>query len=165
MKFKLSALKEGRFKKEIVIQVPQDSVAKTGETNYEKACFIGTFVNVSEEEREQHQKLLTELSAKAEQLDNDEGASFDDKNAIKKEVQELTINFIKKYFISFEKHPRYPFPFVDENDKEIEPTEANIEALLDIRLIREQVSDVYNDEINKHQNEKLSKYLAGNLKK
>lgn len=165
MKFKLSALKEGRFKKEVVIQVPQDSVSKSGETNYEKARFVGVFVNVSEEERDQHQKLLTELSTKAEQLDNDEDASFDDKNAIKKEVQELTISFIKKYFISFEKHPRYPFPFVDENDKEIEPTSDSIEALLDIRLIREQVSDVYNDEINKHQNEKLSKYLAGNLKK
>jgi len=165
MKFQLSALKEGRFKKEVVIQIPQDSVGKTGATNYEKARFVGHFVNVSESEREQYQKLLAQLSEKSEELENDDDASFEDKSAIKHEVTELTTSFIQKYFIGFEKHPRYPFPFVDDNDKEITSSSDSIAALLDIRLIREQVSDVYNDEINKSQNEKLNKLLAGNLKK
>jgi len=165
MKIALSALKEGRFKKEIIIEIPQDEVSKTGATNYEKARFVGHFINVSESEREQHQKKLSELSAKAEELEADEDASFDDKNAIKQEVQALTISFIQKYFVGFEKHPRYPFPFVDDNDKEITATSDTIAALLEIRLIREQVSDVYNDEINKHQNAKMNKLLSGNLPK
>ena len=165
MQFKLSALKEGRFKKEITIQIPQDQVSKTGATNYEKARFVGEFVNVSDVERDNHKKLLAELSEKAEALDADTDASFDDKAAVEKDIKELTISFIQKYFIGFEKHPRYPFPFVDDNDKEIASTTDNIAALLEIRLIREQVSDVYNDEINKHQNEKMNKLLAGNLKR
>lgn len=163
MKFKISALKEGRFKKEVTIEVPQDSVGKSGATNYEKARFVGVFVNVSEEEREKHQKLLAELQDKATALEADEEASFDDKQVIAKQVDELTSSFIQKYFISFEKHPRYPFPFVDDNDKDIESSSDNIAALLDIRLIREQVSDTYNDEINRYKNKKMKSLLAGNL--
>jgi hypothetical protein len=165
MKFALSALKEGRFKKEVTIEVPQEKVTRTGATEYAKARFIGVFVNVSEEEREHHQQLLTELHAQATELDDDKEASFEDKNALKKEVQLLTTSFIKKYFVGFEKHPRAEFPFVDDNDKDLEPTDDNIEVLLSIRLVREQIADVYNDEINKHQNQKLNKLLAGNLKK
>jgi len=165
MKFNLTALIEGRFKKEVVIAIPQDSVGKTGATNYEKARFVGVFVNVSEEERDHHQKLLAELTAKGEQLAEDEDASFDDINQVKSDIQDLSRSFIKKYFIGFEKHPRYPFPFVDDNDKEIESNNDSIEALLDIRLIREQITDVYNDEINRHQNEKMKKILSGNSRK
>lgn len=163
MKFKISALKEGRFKKEVVIEVPQDSVGKSGAMNYEKARFVGVFVNVSEEERDKHQKLLAELQDKATDLEANEEASFDDKQVIAKQVEELTISFIQKYFISFEKHPRYPFPFVDDNDKDIQSSSDNIAALLDIRLIREQVSDTYNDEINRYKNKKMKSLLAGNL--
>jgi hypothetical protein len=167
MKFKISALKEGRFKKEVIIQIPQEEVSKTGATQYEKARFIGEFINVSDAEREKHQKVLAELNEKSAQLDNDEDANFDDKNAIKKQIDELTTSFIEKYFVAFEKHPRYPFPFVDDNEKEIASTSENIAALLDIRLIREQVAEVYNDEVNKHQNqktEKMIKLLGSNLK-
>lgn len=162
MKFQISALKEGRFKKEVIIEVPQDSVTKTGTTHYEKARFVGVFVNISEAERDKHQKLLAELQDKAAELEADEDASFDDKNAIGKEVEELTISFIQKYFISFEKHPRYPFPFVDDNDKELDPTSDNIALLLDVRLIREQVSDAYNEEINRYKNKKMKSLLSGN---
>lgn len=163
MKFQISALKEGRFKKEIVIEVPQESVDKTGSTDYEKARFVGVFINVSEAERDNHQKLLAELQSKAEKLEADDEASFDDKQAITKQVEELTISFIQKYFIGFENHPRYPFPFFDDNDKEIKSTTENIAMLLGIRLIREQVSDVYNDEINRYKNKKLKSMLSGNL--
>jgi hypothetical protein len=163
MKFKIAALKEGRFKKEVIIEVPQDSVGKSGATNYEKARFIGVFINVSEEERDKHQKLLAELQDKAEKIEADEDATFEDKNAISKEVEELTISFIQKYFVDFEKHPRYPFPFVDDSDKDITSTSDNIAALLDIRLIREQVSEAYNDEINRYKNKKIKSLMLGNL--
>lgn len=163
MKFQISALIEGRFKKEITIEVPQDSVGKSGTTNYEKARFVGVFVNVSESERDKHQKLLAELQDKAELLEADEEATFDEKNAISKEVDELTISFIQKYFIGFENHPRYPFPFFDENDKELVSSNDSIAELLSIRLIREQVSDTYNDEINRYKNKKMKSVLAGNF--
>lgn len=164
IKIQLAALKEGRFKKEVVVSIPTDEVSKAGETVYQKAHFIGEFINVSEAEREAHQKQLAELSAKADKLEQDDDASFEEKAEIKREVQALTISFIQKYFVGFDKHPKHAFPFYD-GDEPLKSSAEAIAALLDIRLIREQVSDTYNDEINKNQNEKLNKLLAGNLKK
>jgi len=169
MKFQLNALKTGQFKKEVVISIPQNEVSKSGDTVYAKAYFLGHFVNVSEEEREGYQKLLAEFNDKIEALDEDANQSFTEKydvqNDIKNDIQNLTTSFIKKYFIGFEKHPKREFPFTDDNGVDLAPSEAVIDELLSVKLIREEIVDVYTNEINKNQNEKINKILSANLKK
>lgn len=162
MQIQIDDLVQGRFKKEIAFDVPQDSVDKTGATNYEKLRFIGQYINVPDEERDNHQKKLAELQAEASKLAEDSEAGFDEENAVKKEILELTHSFIKKYFVGFEKHPRYPFPFL-VGDRELPSNEDGIDALLKIRRVREAISDTYHEEINKNQNKKLNKMLSGNL--
>jgi len=169
MKFQLNALKQGRFKKEVVISIPQDEVSKSGDTVYAKAYFLAHFINVSEDERENYQKLLAELNDKVEKLEENEDLSFSEKYAVqtelKNDIKALTNSFIKLYFVGFEKHPKHEFPFTDDSGKDLSDSEAVIDELLSVKLLREEIVDVYNDEINKNQNEKLNKLLAGNLKK
>ena len=169
MKFQLNALKQGRFKKEVVISIPQDEVTKAGETVYAKAYFLAHFINVSEDEREGYQKLLAELNDKVEKLENDDSLSFSEKydvqSDIKTDIKALTTSFIKKYFVGFEKHPKHEFPFTDDSGKDLTALDEVLDELLSVKLIREEIVDAYNDEINKNQNDKLNKLLAGNLKK
>jgi len=169
MKFQLNALKQGRFKKEVVISIPQDEVSKSGDTVYAKAYFLAHFVNVSDDEREAYQKQLAELNNKVEKLEEDEDLSFSEKyqvqTELKNDIKALTNAFIKLYFVGFEKHPKHEFPFTDDSGKDLSDSEAVIDELLSVKLLREEIVDTYNDEINKNQNEKLNKLLAGNLKK
>ncbi|WP_085299251.1 hypothetical protein [Cognaticolwellia mytili] len=161
MQFQISALKEGRFKKPVIIEVPSEKLNAAGQTIYNKAHFVAEFINVSKEEREAHQKATDELQEKLSALG--ESGTYEQHKEIQDQQQALIRGFIKKYFVSFEKHPKHPFPFL-EGEAEIKPSSDTIDALLDIRLIRENVSDAYNDEINKNQDAKLNK-LVGNLQK
>jgi hypothetical protein len=168
MKFQINALKQGRFKKEVVISIPQDEVTKAGETVYAKAYFLAHFVNVNDEEREQYQKLLAELNDKVEHSENDDlsfAEKYDVQSELKDDIKDLTNSFIKKYFVGFEKHPKHEFPFTDDSGNDLPASDEVIDELLSVKLIREEIVDTYNDEINKSQNEKLNKLLAGNLKK
>ena len=157
MQFQIEALTEGRFKKPVVLEVPSQELNNAGQTKYNKAHFIAEFINVSKEEREDHQKKLSELQKQQEALSDD--VTFDEASELKKAIEALQISFIQKYLVAVEKHPKHPFPFLNG-----EAEFKDVAALLDVRLFREAVSDAYNDEINKNQNEKMNKLLSGNLK-
>jgi len=171
MQFQIQDLIKGRFKKAVTVPFPSENINENGEIQYDNAHFIGVFVNVSEKEREKHQKRLAELNEQNIKLQKREKAynegtsqdkpTFEESAAIKEATKAVTRQFIQQYFVGFEKHPKHPLPFLN-GETELQCTKENIAALLDIQLIRECVADVYNDEINKKQNEKLSKLMAGN---
>ena len=158
MQFQVEALKEGRFKKPVEFSVPSEELNNAGKTIYHKAHFVAEYINVDDKEREANQKQLREITDKAEALPDD--ASFEDHQKLTKAVKALKNSFIQKYLVGIEKHKKHPFPFLTGKDDF-----KDIPVLLDIRLFQEAVSDAYEDEINKNQNEKIKGLLAGNLKR
>lgn len=154
MAIQLNQLKSGRFKAPVTILFAKDEVDENGNTKFDKLVFVGVFERVSDARREAFQDGIKTLrkQADAEQISWEEAM---------KGIEALTTEYVTDYFMGFEKHPKHPFPFLDDNDQPLTSNAENIEYMLSYSEVQLAVGEAFAS-VNEKQVQTL---LRGNYPK
>lgn len=142
--FKVSALRDRRFKAPVTILLASDELGADGQLTVDTLKIAGVFRSVPDDEIRLNLQKLDELRTQ---------------EVVKStELMDETRRQIKSYLVGVEKHPEHDWPFYDDAGQPVASSPELIDRLLEVREIRDAVEQAYKDARN-------SAVLEKNLKK